>query len=226
MNSSFVDEYPNVSAAHIDTLNPKALASADFYWSFYYSQGSDDLQHELFIQIAKQYKQTLTLEQQAQVLEHTNAGSEIISRFRIPKKHTQDTSYPQNDTAENELRKFHTTLDENFGESHGIALVTDMTRGLRVIDGLIISDRWYQPKERHMDDDVHASNFRRYILLKQPAKLATYEAIFGSLRNIWEHPLRSQHPKAEKISSRLASLALEWEINHPNEVFFPQGRST
>ena len=200
--------------------NMRAVFNRDLFWSFYYSQGHEGIQHDLYAIAASIYRHNLSSEQQQNML--AAFASDLSVSNRLPAAHLpiEQSSGDVAATFTRLSQSFEATIHTRFARPP-FHLVTKLEQsGRSIAEKTIERDQLYQRKERGMNKDVHASYFRKFVLLSEPTKSPTYDAAFKMIRESWRKQL-VMDPDYRNVSvlSELGLLRTAWNDNHPNEAF-------
>ncbi|MDQ5943696.1 MAG: hypothetical protein QG675_464 [Patescibacteria group bacterium] len=183
----------------------------DFHLSFRFSQGSPDVQNNIFELLLGYYTDVLGIDYEKII--DSLKSEEVTSRIMElvpPKKHLE---IPDNSVEIALKDEYIIFLDMAQKKSPNLYTSNKVNR---LIGDMMQRDLEYQQKsERPRPDgyraDRHASMFRDFVILAKPTASESFNAIFKRMREMLDAlpPLMSEQ------------LKQAWEANHPGEKFVP-----
>ena len=186
--------------------NPINVALSDYYHSFRHSQGSIELQKEIFRHMAD-------FEAARDVDLYDTIKSEAfkakLSKLPLPARHV-----PFDATAV--LEAYETTVQDISKSMHQA-----MQPDCRVLNANIITrDRKYQDHIReHSPSDPHKSYFRQHVILGRTTDSLAMDYVYEQSADTWSRP--EENSESYSTADRLFLLVKAWERNHSGELFYP-----
>lgn len=184
----------------------------DFYYSFWFSQASEELQEKLWQGVAANY------------------SSGTLNHIRLNADELQDRIH------ELRLPASHVAVDESditnefdrLGEKFLARMLMNEPKPLNTADlSTIVSEmirrddqyQYYEADEdrKYRNADPRQSHFREFVLLATPTGSVAYDAIFRDVKQAY---LSGEIDKRALLF--LDELRREWEHNHTGEMFFPE----
>ncbi len=199
----------------------KKLAK-DFYLSFKFSQGTIDLQKDLFNRMSAYYHTTLNPEVLYQIVNDLPTFFvTTIEKYRLPHRHrtiVHSSVLNKSELMQLEMRRqseiFISIIKSKRSQT------TDLDRTL--LASMVNRDLDFctSVKQRKVDIDPSASYVREYVLKHKPTGSNTFDEIFWSMSRLFDPE------NSEVLNSydqhQLDKLADFWELNHSLQSFYPE----
>ncbi|HEY1064118.1 MAG TPA: hypothetical protein VGE30_02345 [Candidatus Saccharimonadales bacterium] len=174
----------------------------DFVLSFKHSQGSETLQHDLYVVLQRYYRQRHLVPPAEQI--------DTIAEW-LPPENVPDHHDVNPDGVAVALR-----LEASYLKSHFIKPDTIRRKSLDtyILNELLQREIKFQTvSTRQVGVDPYGSYFRKHVVLGLPTGSPAYDNMYASLA--------SRQPYHEEQQQKLDQLAAYWSDNHAGEPFYP-----